>query len=88
LLDDFRHPRLCQPVHPVLAEQQPGGAAVAGVARQRDAPVVGAAAAMWAARRSEPIVAKSVAADVIISGTAITYDISHLLGHPQYVPYL
>ena len=37
---------------------------------------------MWAALRSEPMVAKSVAAEVIISGAAITYDISHLR-HPS-----
>jgi hypothetical protein len=37
---------------------------------------VGAAAAVCAALRSEPMAAKSVAADVIISGAAITYDMS------------
>ena len=37
-------------------------------------PVAGAAA-VWAALRFEPMVAKSVAAEVIISGAAITYDI-------------
>jgi hypothetical protein len=36
------------------------------------------AAAAWAALTFEPILAKSVAADVIISGAAITYDIPHL----------
>ena len=37
---------------------------------------------MWAALRSEPMVAKSVAAEVIISGAAITYDMSiHPLAH-------
>jgi hypothetical protein len=39
-------------------------------------PVVWLAAAVWAALRSEPMVAKSVAAEVIISGAAITYDMA------------
>ena len=43
-------------------------------------PVVGAAAAALAALRFEPMVAKSVAAEVIISGAAITYDTSDHLG--------
>jgi hypothetical protein len=37
---------------------------------------VGAAATMWAALTFEPMAAKSVAAEVIISGAAITYAIS------------
>jgi hypothetical protein len=38
---------------------------------------------VWAALRFEPMVAKSVAADVIISGAAITYGMSvHLLASP------
>jgi hypothetical protein len=42
---------------------------------------VRAAAAVWAALRFEPMVAKSLAADVIISRAAITYDMSiHLPG--------
>ena len=41
------------------------------------------AAAAWAALRFEPIVATSAAAVVIISGAAITYDISHLLAAAQ-----
>jgi hypothetical protein len=40
--------------------------------------VVWAAATMWAASTFEPMVAKSVAAAVIISGVAITYDMSVL----------
>ena len=44
---------------------------------------VEAAAAVWASLRFEPMVAKSVAAEVIISGAAITYDMSvHLLASP------
>jgi hypothetical protein len=39
-------------------------------------PVVWLAAAALAALRFEPMVAKSVAAEVIISGAAITYDMS------------
>jgi hypothetical protein len=46
-------------------------------------PTVRAAAAAWAPLRSEPMVAKSVAADVIISGAVSTYDMSvHLLASP------
>jgi hypothetical protein len=46
---------------------------------------VGASAAICAALRSEPMVAKSVAADVS-SGAAITYDMSdHLLASPLVV---
>jgi hypothetical protein len=41
-------------------------------------PVVWLAATVWAALRPEPMVAKSVAAEVIISGAAITNDIPHL----------
>jgi hypothetical protein len=37
--------------------------------------VVWVAAAAWAALSAEPMVAKSVAAEVIISGAAITNDI-------------
>ena len=40
-----------------------------------DMSTVGDTAAMWAALTFEPMVAKSVAADVIISGAAITTDI-------------
>jgi hypothetical protein len=39
-------------------------------------PVVGAAAAALATLRFEPILAKSVAAEVIISDAAVTYDMS------------
>jgi hypothetical protein len=47
-------------------------------------PVVWAAAAVWAALRSEPMVAKSVAAEVIIAGAAITDDIVDLpLANPS-----
>src|SRR6516225_6759063 len=41
-------------------------------------PVVGAAAAAFAAVSAEPMLDRSVAAAVIISGAAITYDIPHL----------
>jgi hypothetical protein len=41
-------------------------------------PVVRVAAAALAALTVEAILAKSVAAEVIISGAAITYDIPHL----------
>jgi hypothetical protein len=45
--------------------------------------VVRVAAAMWAALTFEPMAAKSAAADVIISGAAIKYDMSdHLLASP------
>jgi hypothetical protein len=41
---------------------------------------------MWAAATFEPMAAKSVAADVIISGAAITYDMSvHLRASPLVV---
>jgi hypothetical protein len=39
-------------------------------------PVVGVAAAAFAAVSAEPMLDRSVAADVIISGAAITYDMS------------
>jgi hypothetical protein len=42
-------------------------------------PVVGAAAAALATLTFEPMIAKSVAAEVIISGAAITNDICSLL---------
>ena len=38
-------------------------------------PVVGTAATAWASLSIDPRPAKSVAAEVIISGAAITYDI-------------
>ena len=45
---------------------------------------VGSAAVMWAALKVEPMVARSVAAAVIISGAAITYDIVDLpLANPS-----
>ena len=58
-----------------------GGAAIAADTSSPAAatiPVVGAAAAALAAVSVEPILATSVAADAIISGFAITNDISHL----------
>jgi hypothetical protein len=63
----------CVIVCAILADTS--SAAVGSTAR------VGEAAA-WAVLRLEPLVAKSVAAEVIICGAAITYDMSvHLLGH-------
>jgi hypothetical protein len=46
-------------------------------------PVVWVAAATFAAVSAEPVAAKSVAAEVISSGAAITYDMAvHLLASP------
>ncbi len=61
----------------VLREQLGDTLDTSSAAAGSTATVAGAAAA-WAALRFEPMVAKSVAAAVIVSGAAITNDIPHL----------